>query len=215
MLVLANISMVDLITVCLITMACVVIMIAIIVISSRKPKKEAKENVKIELVERKEEPLSPVKPKEPVPVKPVPAPKPKTDIEAVLEKMESELTSNGTAKVHTFEEEQEEKAIISYRELLKVAGKLKEENAILDDDLEKVHPVSPPKPMDILTEEKPIREEVPKENATKKFHSSEFISPIYGKQSTSEITPYTERHKREETEKDFLSELKDLRKNLE
>ena len=53
--------------------------------------------------------------------------RPKTDIQSVLDQMENELEQGPKVSTHTFEEEQEEKAVISYRELLKVAGKLKEE----------------------------------------------------------------------------------------
>lgn len=227
MLVLANISMVDLITVCFITMACVLIMVFIIVVSSKKPKKTSKEEVKIALIEKeeKEDLVEPIPAtKEPKPSKQEEIPKPKTDIEEVLEKMENELTQNGQVKSHTFEEEQEQKAIISYRELLKVAGKLKEENAVLEDALEKKEKkdfksvqesFSFPKE-EIKEETKQIEEPELQTPSSKKFHSSEFISPIYGKQPISGNTSYTGKHQKEEVQQnEFLSELKDLRKNLE
>ncbi|MDD3341158.1 MAG: hypothetical protein PHN72_03035 [Bacilli bacterium] len=224
MLVLKTISMFDLITVCAITMACVVIMIFIIIFSSKKSKKQdieialvEDENIE-EKIEPEREPIKPLKEE-------VPAPEPKepqvqkTGIEAVLEKMENELSNTGVIKIHTFEEEQEQKAIISYKELLKVAGKLKEENAVLKDELEKEETASvqefhmPEEEVKIETK----KEETKKEEPEKKFHTTEFISPVYGKQikSPSDNT-YVEKHKKTEDDKEqFLSELKDLRKNLE
>lgn len=102
------------------------------------------------------------------------------EIADVLEAMKEDLT---TRQVLTFEKEQEENAIISYQELVEVAnGKgvpVTHEEPIVQD-------VQP-----ILDDPKPRR-----------FRSSEFISPIYGKENNN-------------NNDEFLKELKDFRSNLE
>lgn len=224
MMVLANISVIDLVTICLITVACVITMAGILVVSSKAPKKikKEKEEVTFTLVEepraitRKIEPLFTEEKKENIPEKEEPTGT-KTKIEDVLTKMENELENGPTEKKHTFEEEQEEKAIISYRELLKVAGKLKEEINDNDDELEKrdrpvLKDISLPK-----KEVKTVSTSTQKESE-KKFHTSEFISPIYGKQNVENNDTYLKnKNKSNKTTENsvFLSELKDLRKNLE
>lgn len=178
------ISAMDLFLVCLITMILVIIMVLLILMTSKKTKEE-KQNIAI-TVEEKKEPIDE---------------KPRTDIEAVLNQMENELEQGPKTVSHTFEEEQEEKAIISYRELLKVAGKLKEEIRENEEAMEKSC-----MPFSKLEEPKEELED-------KKFKKTEFISPVYGKQP--DPTHETYGTKKKEAEEDFLSQLKDLRKNLE
>lgn len=187
MYILETISPADLITVCLITVVCVITMICIIVVSNKTPKKK-KETVEIELEEAPRIEKVEEKKENTIP--------PKADIQSVLEKMENELESGPKEVSYTFEEEQEEKAIISYRELLKVAGKLKEEIKENEDAMEKRE-----------------KEVVETKKEEKRFRGTEFISPVYGKQESVIKENYTGRH--EEKEEDFLSQLKDLRKNLE
>lgn len=199
MYILEAISAVDLIAVCLITVVCVITMVCIIVVSSKSPKQK-KENVEISLgsiprIEKVEE----VKEK-PIRVEP---PKPRADIQSVLDKMENELENGPKEVSHTFEEEQEEKAIISYRELLKVAGKLKAEIKENEEQMEKREP-----------QKVEIVKEIPKEE-DRRFRGTEFISPVYGKQESVVQETYAGRHEEKEKTDDFLSQLKDLRKNLE
>ena len=104
--------------------------------------------------------------------------------------MEKDLEKGKEGDIETFEREQEEKAIISYQELLKATGRLKE-----------------------LTEEKTRKqeaqkiEEVIKEHEEpKKFKNTEFISPVYGKEAPESVIS--------RKNQEFLNSLKDFRKNL-
>lgn len=87
----------------------------------------------------------------------------KIDLEQVLEKMQESLEGKHKDPIRSFEEEQEESAIISYQELLKANGR-------------KVLP-TPPKEEPAPTEK--VKND--KSTETKKFKNSEFISPIYGR----------------------------------
>ena len=98
------------------------------------------------------------------------------EIEKVIEALEANQTER---PMTTFEEEQEANAIISYQELVK---------AVND---KKAH-IENPKPL--VTDTVPVElEEQPK------FKNSEFISPIFGKDTNND---------------EFLKELKDFRSNL-
>ncbi len=99
----------------------------------------------------------------------------KSDIEKVLESLEKTEESR---PMTTFEEEQEANAIISYQELV-AAVKAKKEAMAVESNVN----------MEVKAEE------------PKKFKSSEFISPIFGKDSNR-------------TNDEFLKELKDFRNNL-
>lgn len=116
--------------------------------------------------------------------------RPKIDLEEMLNVMQNDLEKKEKNKIETFEKDQEENAIISYKELLKAADKvedyekLQEENAIISyKELNKGKLNS----LDLLEEkEQPVRKaiakiESPRENKDKKFKNTEFISPIYGK----------------------------------
>lgn len=100
------------------------------------------------------------------------------DLEAVLDKMQEDIDKTKVDEVRSFEEEQEEKAIISYQELLKAVKK----------DVEDVTKVELPKEkledtlVTIIPEEEPVIIEDEEEvNKPSKFQNSEFISPIYGR----------------------------------
>ena len=102
------------------------------------------------------------------------------------------------SKVETFEQEQEENAIISFQELLKFKA---EQEKIMAKDVE---------------EKKPEEQ--------KKFSNTEVISPIFGRMEKDEEE--VESHELEKTlnidplkkeikeSEDFLNALKDFRKNL-
>lgn len=108
--------------------------------------------------------------------------KEKTDIEKVLESLEE---NKNARPMTTFEEEQEANAIISYQELVEAVRAKKESMVPVNNVVKEA----------IETVEKEVKEE------TKKFKSSEFISPIFGKDSNK-------------TNDEFLKELKDFRSNL-
>lgn len=114
------------------------------------------------------------------------------DLEAVLDKMQEDVNKTKVDEVKSFEEEQEEKAIISYQELLKAVKRDV-------DDVTKVEIPSEEKPVVVEDEEAKVQimpEEVIEKSVTtpvvetmeeketrkpSKFQNSEFISPIYGR----------------------------------
>ena len=184
MYILETISAASFLLVCMITIILVIMMVCMIFLTSKKPK-EKNDHVTFALSEEKEN----IIPKE----------RPKADIQSVLDQMENELEQGPKVSTHTFEEEQEEKAVISYRELLKVAGKLKEEIKENEDAMERAA---------IKSKKQDEKNSID----DKKFKKTEFISPVYGKQATEAKKQYSSQN---EDSEDFLSQLKDLRKNLE
>ena len=107
----------------------------------------------------------------------------KNDIEKVIEALEA---NQNERPMTTFEEEQEANAIISYQELVKAVN---EKKAHLDSKLEVKNTIENPEVANPVT----VEVEQPK------FKNSEFISPIFGKDTNND---------------DFLKELKDFRNNL-
>lgn len=110
------------------------------------------------------------------------------------------------SKVESFEQEQEENAIISFQELLKFKAE-QEKMMAKEESIEK--------------EEATIVET--KQEETKKFSNTEVISPVFGRMEKEEkeenhelekslnINPLKKEIKESE---DFLNALKDFRKNL-
>ena len=150
-----------------------------------------------------------------------------TAFDEIIEAMQKDLDSKVEDAVEMFEQEQEEKAIISYQELLNVKNK-NEEN------FEKLEKLEIPKEEDLeVLEEIPL--EKPKATSVlateKKFTNSEFVSPVFGKmdrnvnlkveteedydnfdlEKTLNIEPLTEEIKKNN---EFLNALKEFRKNL-
>lgn len=116
----------------------------------------------------------------------------KTDIERVLESLEE---NKNARPMTTFEEEQEANAIISYQELVEAVKQKKEmmgTTNVVKESSEKIEKDE---------EVEQIVNEIEDNKEVKKFKSSEFISPIFGKDSNK-------------TNDDFLKELKDFRSNL-
>ena len=117
------------------------------------------------------------------------------ELENILKKMQQDMDVKPEDVVRKFEEEQEEKAIISYKELVDnvKAGKIQ----VVDDDegsinfVENLNVENPVDPILTTDEESSVTPEMVKEaienissssvkEETKKFKNSEFISPIYG-----------------------------------
>lgn len=112
------------------------------------------------------------------------------DLEEMLNHMQKNLDKKEERKIESFEKDQEENAIISYRELKKVANKVdnyekeQEENAIIS-----YNELSKKNHLDALEEKeeffKPKKKiskiESPRDSKDKKFKNTDFISPIYGK----------------------------------
>ncbi len=139
----------------------------------------------------------------------------KSALEEVIDALEN--TTAPERSLTTYEQEQEENAIISYQELVRAVeikkAKLKEDNE--PPLVTKVESVSEFEMVDKIVEQKPdeILSKVAIETSdsemmdkieleiddSKKFQSSEFISPIFGKDNIND---------------DFLKELKDFRSNL-
>ncbi len=119
------------------------------------------------------------------------------------------IEENTNRKEMSFEEEQEENAIISYQELLAAANGQKKEK-IEDNDQELadlINKIQLENHEIIETEnDEEIKENLPQatkdlENQ-KKFKNSEFISPVFGKD------------KPKESNDEFLQSLKNFRSNL-
>lgn len=114
----------------------------------------------------------------------------KTDLEQMLEKMQAALeTKSEQDVVATFENEQEEKSIISYQELV---NSLKTEKPIyveakeeLMKPVEEVEEGKIPAPIKIDLGEV-TKVEIPEIKVKDKFKSTDFISPIYGKQEVKD-----------------------------
>jgi len=163
------------------------------------------------------------------------------DLELVLEKMQEEV-SKPKNEIMSFEEEQEEKAIISYQELLNAVKKnvnevtqprQNEDSVDLKTEVASILEDSVLEPV-VLQENTPAKEQVKEETKTSKFQNSEFISPIYGRVNNEveypKIKSFDDSNKEEDLEKtivmpkldsnidsndEFLRILKEFRNNLE
>lgn len=119
--------------------------------------------------------------------------KPKTNLEEVLEKMQADLDKKEDV-VAIFEQEQEEKAIISYQELLQsknknVEGSNKELLSVIEQiskpDINVYEEVGEPIEAISSVVEEPIEVISPVVEETRKFKTTDFISPVYGKQNSN------------------------------
>ena len=89
------------------------------------------------------------------------------ELEEVLEKMQKDLEAKPVDVVASFEREQEEKAIISYTELVKTLKK----GPVVEEE----------KTLDILVDEIKEAAAINEIKEDKKFKNTDFISPVYGK----------------------------------
>ena len=159
-----------------------------------------------------------------------------TNIEDVLKAMQLDLEKQKYEKIDRYEEEQEENAVISYQELLDRKMALNEINADNEPKEEKVEleeiEEEPVSYLDRLAKYENMSLEPSYEWKTddRQFASSEFISPIFGRQDSSKIEYPTVKKKIETKETvtttvhtgedaleqtaDFLNTLKEFRKNL-
>lgn len=129
--------------------------------------------------------------------------KPKANLEEVLEKMQADLDKKEDV-VAIFEQEQEEKAIISYQELLQSKNKnIEGSNKEL---LSVIEQISNPTPNNIYDEiEEPIEAIPMVSEEPKKFKTTDFISPVYGKQDNNIKYPKIPN----------FNELKETKNNIE
>ena len=174
--------------------------------------KEKKKNKEVE------SPKEEVKPK-----------KNQVDLEAMLEKMQQDLEGQNKDKVANFEQEQEDTSIISYKELKKAVEEFDESEELAQEESPiSVQDVLAMRKEEIEKQEDPILSMLDKKSNSKeakKFHNTDFISPIYGKQETKTEYPKVPVYEEQEevlsvlnddtleSEK-FLNELKDFRKQL-
>ena len=170
------------------------------------------------------------------------------ELENILQQMQQEIDVKPEDVVKKFEEEQEEKAIISYQELVDnvKAGKIE----VVDDDTSDVNFVEslisgdisePIQAIETDKEEASVTPQMVKEaienistssikEEPKKFKTSDFISPVFGRvdnnveyptvkrketlldiMNTRDYNELTEEIKRQE---EFLTALKEFRNNL-
>ena len=166
------------------------------------------------------------------------------DLEAVLDKMQDDVNKTKVDEVKSFEEEQEEKAIISYQELLKAVKKDVDNVTKVELPKEEPQVALEDEPVQIMPEEiiekkvdYPAVETIEKKANEKqsKFQNSEFISPIYGRVNNDMKYPKIPAFREEEPNKheedlektivfdaikdddsdEFLKALKEFRNNLE
>ena len=163
---------------CLILLIILSVVIFNIVKSRRKEDKEI-DNIISSMVQERKEPKEEV---EQVDDKP-------KELEDVLEKMQKDLEAKPVDVVASFEKEQEEKAIISYSELVKTLKKGQPEEE---------------KTIDILVDE--IKEAASSNESTydKKFKNTDFISPVYGKMDEHLDYPKVSSFKKEEDINEYL-----------
>ncbi len=170
------------------------------------------------------------------------------ELENILQQMQKEIDVKPEDVVKKFEEEQEEKAIISYQELVDnvKAGKIEVvdddtsdvnfvESLILDDSSEPIEAIEPHQEEASVTPQM-VKDAVESISARsvkeepKKFKTSDFISPVFGRvdnnveyptvkrketlldiMNTRDYNELTEEIKRQE---EFLNALKEFRNNL-
>ncbi|MBS7020442.1 MAG: hypothetical protein KH135_01025 [Firmicutes bacterium] len=120
------------------------------------------------------------------------------DIESLLSRMKKDLTEKEEQEIECFEQEQEEQAIISYEELVRAA----KEKQALEMDEEGNTPISN-RELEVALEkkrQKELEEERKREQEKKSgFHTTQFISPVYGIQ---------EEKKKKESFQNSFQELK-------
>lgn len=203
----------------IIGLALIILFIALIV-GSKKKKKEVELNpINDELTNSE---VNKVESNNPILREQIEFPKEEKNIGSVILAMQRDLDKKKEDPVMSFEEEQEEKAIISYHELLKAKQSNTEE--FVDELENKIEIIDFPK--------EPVEEEInipikrQSVTETSKFTNTEFISPIYGRMNADSVpVARTRTEVREEPPKEnqgttnskndrFLEELKEFRKNL-
>ena len=122
------------------------------------------------------------------------------NIASLLEQMQQDLDDDSeTAKVEKYEEEQEENAIISYKELMRLKAE-RENNAEVvkhNDDLIPTH-------VEAIKQVEEVKEE-PKNDERKKFKKSEFISPVFGLNDSNVTYREIRRPERKERNDEYSS----------
>jgi len=203
----------------IIGLALIILFIALIVDSKKKKKKIKLEPINDELINSE---VNKIENDNPILREQIEFPKEENNIGSVILAMQRNLDTKKEAPIMSFEEEQEEKAIISYHELLKAKQTNTEE--FVDELENKIEIIDFPK--ELIKEEINIPIKRQSVTETPKFTNTEFISPIYGRMNVDSVPVTTTRTEaREEPKKEaqgaknskndrFLEELKEFRKNL-
>lgn len=211
--------------ICIIIVLFIIATILSIVISNQKNRKKIKDDfIEAEKIESELENTVP------------------NELENILKKMQEDINVKPEDVVKKFEEEQEEKAIISYKELVDnvKAGKIE----VVDDEESNINFVENLNVEDsnnVIEEKHQVTPEMVKEaietistssikEEPKKFKNSEFISPIYGimeekldypkVKKTEQVfdimntKDYNELTEEIKMQEDFLEALKRFRDNL-
>lgn len=121
-----------------------------------------------------------------------------SEIELLLKQMQSDLKKQEQDSIHTFEEEQEEKSIISYQELKAMKEKQDHEKEIANYEQEQeAYSITHKPEIDRIVSPRgsdkfkpiPVESELPKEEPKEKstYSRTEFISPVYGKMEPREL----------------------------
>lgn len=144
----------------------------------------------------------------------------KLDLDDMLAKMQKSLDSKQEEVVENFEAEQEEKAIISYQELLDSMKNNNLEEEIKQHELQQEKTASSlatNKVTEFLEREEPKIKKIESfvEKKDKKFKNTDFISPIFGKQDAKIEYPTiklfdTGKHIQKEQE-DLISEIDEIK----
>lgn len=155
-----------------------------------------------------------------------------TAFEEIIEAMQKDIDSEKENAVELFEQEQEEKAIISYQELLNAKNKVEIKSEKVEPVIHRDVPGSVVE-LEVNAEKEKVTPKLATTPETK-FTNSEFVSPVFGKmdrnvrnnvqiqvedkeydnydlEKTLNIEPLTEEIKKNN---DFLNALKEFRKNL-
>lgn len=144
----------------------------------------------------------------------------KLDLDDMLAKMQKSLDSKQEQVVENFEAEQEEKAIISYQELLNSMKNNNLEEEIKQNELQQektATSLATTKVTEFLEREEPKIKKIESlvENKEKKFKNTDFISPIFGRQEAKIEYPTiklfdTGKHVKKEQD-DLINEIDEIK----
>lgn len=112
--------------------------------------------------------------------------KAKLELEKMIQSMQEGLEEQNEKAVMTYEQEQEEKAIISYQELVNAVRNKTEK---IEEPLKTIEHPELAEAIEAIAEQKeaaPI--EAVREEKNRKFKTSEFISPVFGKMELDETS---------------------------
>lgn len=144
----------------------------------------------------------------------------KLDLDDMLAKMQKSLDSKQEQVVENFEAEQEEKAIISYQELLNSMKNNNLEEEIKQNELQQektATSLATTKVTEFLEREEPKIKKIESlvETKEKKFKNTDFISPIFGRQEAKIEYPTiklfdTGKHVKKEQD-DLINEIDEIK----